>query len=92
MQCRLLGAYLISWKRSCRARRRLAAHFAFEQIGLIRAEIVIAAGNQASIRVAEKIGTHYERILLNRMVVGKSIYDAHMYPLLPADFGLVARL
>lgn len=71
---------------------QLAARFAFEQLGLIRVEIVIAVGNQASIRVAEKIGAHDEGILLNRMVVGRSIYDAHMYSLLPSDFGLVARL
>jgi RimJ/RimL family protein N-acetyltransferase len=71
---------------------KLVARFAFEQLGLIRVEIVVGIGNQASIRVAEKIGAHNEGILLNRMVVGKSIYDAHMYSLLPSDFGLVARL
>ena len=71
---------------------KLVARFAFENLGLIRAEIVIAVGNAASLRVAEKIGAHDEGILLNRMVIGKSIYDAHMYSLLPADFGLVARL
>ena len=71
---------------------QLVARFAFENLGLIRVEIVIAVGNHASIRVAEKIGAHDEGILLNRMVVGKSIYDAHMYSLLPSDFGLVARL
>jgi RimJ/RimL family protein N-acetyltransferase len=71
---------------------RLAARFAFEQLGLVRVEIVIAVGNQASIRVAEKIGAHEEGILLNRVVVGKSIYDAHMYSLIPSDFGLAARL
>jgi len=71
---------------------KLAARFAFENVGLIRAEIVIAVENTASMRVAEKIGAHYEGILLNRMVVGKSIYDAHMYSLLPLDFGLAARL
>ena len=71
---------------------KLAARFGFEHAGLIRAEIVVAVGNQASLRVAEKIGAHYEGILLNRMVVGNSISDAHMYSLLPADFGLVARL
>ena len=68
------------------------ARFAFENLGIIRVEIVIALKNQASIRVAEKIGAHDEGILLNRMVIGKSIYDAHMYSLLPSDFGLVARL
>ncbi len=71
---------------------KLAAHFAFEKVKLIRAEIVIAVGNEPSKRVAEKIGAHDEGILLNRMVVGKEIYDAHMFSLLPADFGLVARL
>ena len=71
---------------------KLAARFAFENLGLIRVEIVISVENQASIRVAEKIGAHDEGILLNRMVVGKSIYDAYMYSLLPSDFGLAAQL
>jgi len=71
---------------------RLAARYAFEHVGLIRAEIVVATENKASLRVAEKIGAHYEGILLNRMVVGKAIYDAAMYSLLPSDFGLAARL
>ena len=71
---------------------KLAARFAFERLGLIRVEIVIGVENRASLRVAEKIGAHDEGILLNRMVVGKAIYDAHMYSLLPADFGLVARV
>jgi len=71
---------------------KLAARFGFERAGLIRAEIVISVGNEKSIRVAEKIGAHYEGILLNRMVVGKAIFDAHMYSLLPSDFGLDARL
>jgi RimJ/RimL family protein N-acetyltransferase len=71
---------------------KLAACFAFEHLGLIRVEIVIAVGNQASIRVAEKIEAHDEGILLNRIVVGTSIYHAHMYSLVPADFGLPARL
>jgi ribosomal-protein-serine acetyltransferase len=71
---------------------KLAARFAFEHLGIIRVEIVIAVGNQASIRVAEKIEAHDEGVLLNRIVVGKSIYDAHMYSLIPSDFGLPARL
>jgi RimJ/RimL family protein N-acetyltransferase len=71
---------------------KLVARFAFEHLGLIRVEIVIGLGNHASIRVAEKIGAHEEGVLLNRMVIGRSIYDAKMYSLLPSDFGLVARL
>jgi hypothetical protein len=38
------------------------------------------------------MGAHDEGILLNRMVIGKSVQDAHMYSLLPSDFGLAARL
>ena len=71
---------------------KLAAKFGFEHGGIIRAEVVIAMGNEKSIRVAEKIGAHYEGILLNRMVVGKSVYDAKMYSLIPQDFGLMAKL
>ena len=63
----------------------LASRYGFEYGGIIRAEIVVAVGNEKSRRVAEKIGAHYEGILRNRMVVGKSIYDAHMYSLIPQD-------
>lgn len=71
---------------------KLVARFAFAELGLIRVEIVIAFENQASVRVAEKIGAHAEGILLNRMVIGRSIHDAHMYSLIPSDFGLAPRL
>ena len=71
---------------------RLSAQFAFERANAIRAEIVIAVGNEASKQVAEKAGAHYEGILLNRMTVREDIYDAYMLSLLPTDFGLVARL
>jgi ribosomal-protein-serine acetyltransferase len=71
---------------------KLAAHYGFEHRWIIRAEIVVAVGNEKSVRVAEKIGAHYEGRLLNRMVVGKAVYDAHMYSLIPQDFGLAAYL
>lgn len=70
---------------------KLAVRFGFENARLVRAEIVIAVENQKSIRVAEKLGAHYEGLLLNRMVVGKSVYDAHMFSIIPQDFGLEAR-
>ncbi len=71
---------------------KLAARFAFERTNAIRTEIVIAVGNEASKRVAEKLGAHYEGLLLNRMTVREKILNAHMFSLLPADFGLVAHL
>ena len=43
-------------------------------------------------RVAEKVGAHYEGVLRNRMVVGRDVYDAHMYSLTPQDFGLITSL
>lgn len=69
----------------------LAAQFAFERAGAIRVEIVISKDNHASKRVAEKIGAHYEGILLNRITVREEIHDAYMFSLLPSDFGLSAR-
>jgi ribosomal-protein-serine acetyltransferase len=83
------------WVRSSRRGRGiagratlLAARYAFEEVGLVRVEIVIALANQASIRVAEKVGATYEGILRNRMVVGSDVFDARMYSLIPPDFGL----
>jgi len=71
---------------------KLAARYAFEKVGLIRVEIVMAVKNTASQRVAEKAGAHYEGILHNRMVVGRNVFDAHMYSLIPQDFGLTTDL
>ena len=71
---------------------KLAARYGFEHGGIVRAEVVMAVGNEKSKRVAEKIGAHYEGILLNRMVIGTVIIDAHMYSIIPQDFGLEARL
>jgi ribosomal-protein-serine acetyltransferase len=68
-----------------------AARYAFEKVGLARVEIVIAPGNGASLRVAEKVGAHYEGVLRNRMVVGQEVSDAVMYSLIPQDFGLSVR-
>jgi RimJ/RimL family protein N-acetyltransferase len=67
---------------------RIAARYAFEKVGLVRVEIVIAPENEASLRVAKKVGAHYEGVLRNRMVVGQAVYDAVMYSLIPQDFGL----
>jgi len=71
---------------------RLGARFAFERLKLIRVELVIAVENEASQKVADKIGAHREGILHNRLVNGTTVHDAVMYSLLPSDFGLAARL
>jgi len=71
---------------------RLVARFAFERLKLLRVEIVTAPENISSQKVAEKIGAHRKGILLNRMVVRSSVYDAVMYSLVPKDFGFPSRL
>jgi len=74
------------------AAAKLAARYAFENDGLIRVEVVMAVDNSASRRVAEKSGAQYQGILGNRMVVGRDVYNAHMYSLIPEDFGLAPSL
>jgi RimJ/RimL family protein N-acetyltransferase len=69
---------------------RLAAKFAFEQVGLIRVEVVVAVKNGASLKVAEKIGAHREGILRNRIIVREAVHDAVMFSFVPIDFGLAA--
>ena len=69
----------------------LLARFAFEHLGLMRVEIVVAVGNKASQRVAQKVGAVREGILRNRIVIGKNVYDAVMHSLIPQDFDKEAR-
>jgi RimJ/RimL family protein N-acetyltransferase len=83
------------WVRSSRRGRgiapratRLVARFAFEQLGILRVEIVAAVQNQASLRTAEKAGARREGLLRNRMVVRDQVYEAVMHSLVPEDFGL----
>jgi RimJ/RimL family protein N-acetyltransferase len=66
---------------------RLAARFGLNQLSLIRVEVVVAAANAASLRVAQKIGARREGILRNRITVGPKLHDAVMFSLIPEDFG-----
>jgi RimJ/RimL family protein N-acetyltransferase len=71
---------------------RLAARFGFERLGLLRAEIVVAVGNTASLRAAEKSGARREGVLRNRITVGEKIFDAVMFSLTPQDFGIEPKV
>ena len=64
---------------------RLIAQFGFEQLGLLRIEIVTGVENLASRKVAEKAGATFEAILRKRIRKGKINIDAAMYSLLPED-------
>jgi len=67
---------------------RLVAAFGFQRLGLVRAEIVVSVGNDASLRVAQKVGARREGVLRNRIVVRDVVHDAVMHSLVPADLGL----
>jgi RimJ/RimL family protein N-acetyltransferase len=70
------------------AAARLVADFGLRNLGLARIEIVAAAGNRGSQRVAEKIGAVREGMLRNRLRVGETQHDAVGYSLIPQDLGL----
>jgi len=64
---------------------KLGACFGFEHLKLNRIEILMATGNTASKRVAEKIGAHPEGILRNRILLHDVPNDAYLFSLIPDD-------
>lgn len=64
---------------------KLMARFGFETLRLTRVEIVTAADNVPSRKVAEKLGAAFEGIARNRLVVGGVPVSAAIYSLIPAD-------
>lgn len=66
---------------------RLVAGFGFQELGLVRLEIVVAVGNYASLRVAEKVGARREGLLRHRLVQADGPTDAVMFSLIPEDVG-----
>ncbi len=82
-------AALSYWVRTSQTRRGIAtaagllvAQYGLRELGLNRIEIIVATGNTASRRVAEKMGAKQEGILRKRFVVGAEIYNAAMYSLI----------
>lgn len=92
---RHLFCNLYYWVRTSRvgqgvgpAAARLAARWAFEQLGLQRVEIVADLANAPSQRVAEKAGATREGVLRHRLRSGGGARPAVMYSLIPEDLGL----
>ncbi|WP_053096252.1 GNAT family N-acetyltransferase [Frateuria defendens] len=86
------GANLGYWVRRSRQGQglcpllvRAVAHFAFETLQRVRVEIVVAAGNQASRRAAEKSGARLEGIARQRLLLDGQAHDAAVYALIPSD-------
>ncbi|MBI4637161.1 MAG: GNAT family N-acetyltransferase [Candidatus Rokubacteria bacterium] len=61
--------------------------FAFRETNLVRLEIVVALGNLASHRVAEKVGAIREGIAHDRLHVHGKSHDAIVYALLRSRYG-----
>jgi RimJ/RimL family protein N-acetyltransferase len=52
-------------------------------LGLTRLEILVAVGNPASLRVAEKLGARREGVLRNRLKIGAAVHAAVCFSLVP---------
>jgi len=81
------------WVRTSETKRGIAtraaqllAKFGIEKLSLLRVEIVVAVGNEPSLRVAAKTGATCEGVLRNRLIVREAIFDAVMHSLTPQDF------
>ena len=80
------------WVRQSRQRQgtaaaaaRLVARFGFEQLGLIRIEVIALPGNAPSRATAENIGAKFESIARHRLWTRGQAQNAAVYSLLPQD-------
>ena len=64
---------------------RVLAEFGFQELELLRLELVTGEHNQASRRVAEKVGACFEGVLRRRLKLGEKNIDAAMFSLIPED-------
>ena len=64
---------------------RLIARFGFEELKLVRIEIVAAVENQRSIRVAEKVGAVREGVMRKALVLHDVAHDAVLTSLVEED-------
>lgn len=59
--------------------------WAFANTNLDRLEILVAVGNTASQRVAQKVNAHYEGRLRSRLVLPDGPTDAYLYSIVRGD-------
>jgi RimJ/RimL family protein N-acetyltransferase len=65
---------------------RLLAKWGFDVLKLNRIEVVVAVGNEKSLRAAVKAGAKREGVLRNRLTLRDKVSDAVMHSLIPEDF------
>lgn len=68
------------------AATRLLAKWGFDVLKLNRIEVLVAVGNEKSLRAAAKAGAIKEGILRNRLMLRDKAFDAVMHSLIPEDF------
>lgn len=64
---------------------KAAARFAFNQLGMLRLEMVVMETNIRSCRVAEKAGALAEGLHRNRLIYHTQPRNAWVYSLIPSD-------
>ncbi len=68
------------------AATRLLAKWGFDVLKLKRIEVLVAVGNEKSLRAAQKAGAKREGVLRNRLILHDKAQDAVMHSLIPDDF------
>jgi RimJ/RimL family protein N-acetyltransferase len=68
------------------AATRLLAKWSFDVLKLNRIEVLVAVGNEKSLRAAAKAGAIREGVLRNRLILREKPQDAVMHSLIPDDF------
>jgi ribosomal-protein-serine acetyltransferase len=63
----------------------LLAKWGFEALKMVRIEVLVATGNERSLRVAEKARAKREGILRNRLNIRDTFHDAVMHSLIPGE-------
>jgi ribosomal-protein-serine acetyltransferase len=69
----------------------LALRFGFEELSLDRIEIIMAVGNTASRRVAERVGARQEGLMRSRLHLRGTTHDAWLYSMLRSDMPSLER-
>lgn len=70
------------------AATRLLAKWGFDVLELNRIEVVVAVGNEKSLRAAAKAGAKREGVLRNRLIMNNKAHDAVMHSLIPDDLDI----
>ena len=70
----------------------LTAAIAFEELGLVRLEIVVLPHNRSSLRVAEKVGAKRETESRNRLMFQGRPSNALVFSLIPGDLAVATAV